>query len=167
MAEFDEISVVNDLGETVFKVDRDGAITSDQLSGGADLPDFVTMPEDEVSGGDIYVTATDHEVNIMAYADLAEIDLSGGVDEGIIELGVEPGLTKILARAAEDQTDFLLRLDDSAGNSLLTVNAANTVTTSLDVVVTDPTRGIILTSPDLTQWRVTVSDLGVITATEV
>lgn len=32
----------------------------------------------------------------------------------------------------------------------------------VDIEITDPTRGIILTSPDGTRWRITIDDMGTI-----
>lgn len=44
-------------------------------------------------------------------------------------------------------------------------NSGNTTTN--DIIITDPTKGIILTSPDLTQWRITVDNTGTLTTTSI
>lgn len=44
---------------------------------------------------------------------------------------------------------------------------SNGLTTSYDVEITDSTRGIILTSPDSSRWRVTVDDSGNLTTTSI
>lgn len=40
-------------------------------------------------------------------------------------------------------------------------------TTSDDIEITDDTKGLILTSPDLTRWRITVEDAGTLTITDL
>jgi len=51
---------------------------------------------------------------------------------------------------------------------LLTINASGgIIKTANDIEITDTTKGIILTSPDTSRWRVTIGDDGVLTTTKI
>ena len=49
------------------------------------------------------------------------------------------------------------------GDSLANIQSI----TNRDVEITDPTKGLILTSPDSTRWRILVDNAGVISANEI
>ena len=60
--------------------------------------------------------------------------------------------------------NFRVGINTETPNVALTVvgsiSSTNTIYTKEDVEITDPTRGIILTSPDNSKWRITISNSG-------
>lgn len=63
-------------------------------------------------------------------------------------------------------TDYTLATGDAI-TITYALNASFTGTTSADLEFTDPTRGVILRSPNGTRWRVTVSNTGTLITTAV
>ncbi|GII26598.1 hypothetical protein [Planotetraspora mira] len=98
----------------------------------------------------------------------------GTEDTGVARVTVKHEITALrLIGSASSTTSGLLRLEpshpsgvavdirpDGATVSPFTVNGNGRLRTTDDVEVADPARGVVLTSPNGSRWRVTVDDAG-------
>jgi len=98
----------------------------------------------------------------------------GTEDTGVARVTVKHEITALrLIGSASSTTSGLLRLEpshpsgvavdirpDGATVSPFTVNGNGRLRTTDDVEVADPARGVVLTSPNGSRWRMTVDDAG-------
>lgn len=76
-------------------------------------------------------------------------------------------LPNVMVEAEPGWTDPLMELKNADGDIVFIVNSHNTVVTSLDVICTNPAKGVILTDESFNQWRLKVSTEGDVTAVAV
>ena len=86
-----------------------------------------------------------------------------GIEAKLLELGAEPGDAVAIGSGAvaEDLSSVAI------GKDTTTTHAQQVAVGARDVEVQDPTRGVILRSPNGTRYRLTVGDDGVLSTTSI
>ena len=108
-------------------------------------------------GGKLYRNLPDEHQSYLAHDDKIIALIHDAVDSVItVGIGHDDNLIGIIKEDGEDVTGIIYDIVNNVAQIL-----------GIDLEITDPAKGIILTSPDLTRWRITVDNDGNLTTTEL
>ena len=123
---------------------------------------FLIIPGDNISM--LWVDNNDEDTPIYSN------QVALGTKQSQIAVSYNENVNYAGAVAEKDRFQILVKNDTDTATIIVepeVINIQGKTTSNDDIEMSDSTKGIILTSPDNTKWRITVSNIGVITATSI